>query len=83
VAEDQHRRCPGRTGRSARGPDRRIYRKSGHGDYGRANDIAIAWPPGAAPLVIAIMSDRDGYTADAEYAIIAEAAAYAATTLMS
>jgi beta-lactamase class A len=63
--------------------DRTVAYKSGHGDYGRANDIAIAWPPGAAPLVIAIMSDRDGYTADAEYAIIAEAAAYAATTLMS
>ncbi|HEX5116716.1 MAG TPA: class A beta-lactamase [Pseudonocardiaceae bacterium] len=57
--------------------------KTGHGDYGRANDVAIAWPPGAPPLVIAIMSDREGYHADATYAIIAEAAAYAATTVMS
>jgi beta-lactamase class A len=57
--------------------------KTGHGDYGRANDVAIAWPPDGPPLVLAIMSDRDGYTADAEYAIIAEAAAYAAATLVS
>ena len=35
--------------------------KTGTGDYGRANDIAIAWPPGGAPLAIAIMSDRPGY----------------------
>lgn len=50
--------------------------KTGHGDYGRANDIAVVWPPSAAPLVMAIMSDRHGYNAQAEYAIVAEAAAY-------
>lgn len=50
--------------------------KTGHGDYGRANDIAVVWPPSGAPLVMAIMSDRNGYHAEAEYAIVAEAAAY-------
>ncbi len=55
--------------------------KTGTGDYGTLNDIAITWPPGSAPLVIAIMSDKP--TADAKYdeALLAQAAAYAAETL--
>jgi len=55
--------------------------KTGTGDYGTLNDIAIAWPPNSTPLVIAIMSSRA--TKDAEYneALIAEAAAYVVTTL--
>jgi beta-lactamase class A len=28
--------------------------KTGTGDYGSANDVAVAWPPDAAPLVIAV-----------------------------
>ena len=47
--------------------------KTGTGDYGRTNDIAIVWPPHTAPLVVAIMSDRSGYSAPAEDALIAEA----------
>jgi beta-lactamase class A len=47
--------------------------KTGTGDYGRANDIAIVWPPHTAPLVVAIMSDRSGYSAPAEDALVAEA----------
>jgi len=55
--------------------------KTGTGDFGTINDIAIAWPPASAPLVIAIMSSKA--TEDAEYdqALIAEAAAHVATTL--
>ncbi|WP_031467665.1 class A beta-lactamase [Sciscionella sediminilitoris] len=55
--------------------------KTGHGDYGRANDIAIVTPPGRNPLVIAILSDRAGYTAEARYPIIAEAAKYVVSVL--
>lgn len=47
--------------------------KTGTGDYGRANDIAIVWPPHAAPLVMAVMSDRPGYDTPAEDAVIVEA----------
>jgi beta-lactamase class A len=47
--------------------------KTGTGDYGRTNDIAIVWPPHTAPLVVAIMSDRSGYSAPAEDALVAEA----------
>lgn len=55
--------------------------KTGTGDYGTLNDIAVTWPPGQAPLVIALMSDKP--TADARYdeALLAEAATYAAETL--
>jgi beta-lactamase class A len=46
--------------------------KTGTGDYGRANDIAIVWPPGEAPLVLAIMSDRSGYSTPPKDVLIAE-----------
>lgn len=57
--------------------------KTGTGDYGTANDIAILFPPDADPILLAIMSSKD--TADAEYdeALIAEAAAYVVDTLGS
>lgn len=32
----------------------RVGDKTGTGDYGSANDVAIAWPPDAEPLVIAV-----------------------------
>jgi beta-lactamase class A len=46
--------------------------KTGTGDYGRAHDIAIVWPPHTAPLVVAIMSDRAGYDTRPEDALIVE-----------
>jgi len=55
--------------------------KTGHGDYGRVNDIAVVRPPGREPLVIAIMSDRGGRDAEPAYAVLAEAAAYASSVL--
>ncbi|WP_408013201.1 class A beta-lactamase [Saccharopolyspora elongata] len=56
--------------------------KTGTGDYGTLNDIAVVWPPNAPPLVLAIMSSKA--TKDAEYdqALIAEAAAHVAATLI-
>ncbi|WP_320065918.1 class A beta-lactamase [Micromonospora sp. RTGN7] len=39
--------------------------KTGSGGYGTRNDIAVVWPPGGAPIVLAILSSRD--EADAEY----------------
>ncbi|MEV0406885.1 class A beta-lactamase [Actinoallomurus sp. NPDC050550] len=47
--------------------------KTGTGDYGRANDIAVVWPPRTAPLVLAIMSDRAGYDTPPVDSLIAEA----------
>ncbi|RKF24082.1 class A beta-lactamase [Micromonospora globbae] len=55
--------------------------KTGTGDYGTLNDIGVVWPPGAAPLVIAIMSSRAERDAAYDQALIAEAAAYVVRTL--
>jgi beta-lactamase class A len=51
----------------------RVADKTGTGDYGRANDIAIVWPPHTAPLVVAIMSDRSGYDTPPKESLIADA----------
>ncbi|WP_344272744.1 class A beta-lactamase [Streptomyces hebeiensis] len=47
--------------------------KTGTGEYGTRNDIAIAWPPGRDPVVIAVQSDRGVADADSDDALIAEA----------
>ncbi|MGC4804347.1 class A beta-lactamase [Micromonospora sp. DT233] len=39
--------------------------KTGSGGYGSRNDIAVVWPPGGAPIVIALLSSRD--EPDAKY----------------
>ncbi|WP_407936582.1 class A beta-lactamase [Lentzea tibetensis] len=49
--------------------------KTGTGSYGTLNDIAVVWPPNAAPLIISIMSSKAAKGAKADQAVIAEAAA--------
>ncbi|MGW4719885.1 class A beta-lactamase [Nocardia sp. NPDC004260] len=49
--------------------------KTGTGDYGTLNDIAIVWPPGSAPLLIAIMSSKADRDAPYDERLIAETAA--------
>ncbi|MEV8624455.1 class A beta-lactamase [Streptomyces sp. NPDC051079] len=46
----------------------------GGGDYGVRNDIAVVWPPDAAPIVVAIMSNRGTKDADYDDKLIAQAA---------
>lgn len=46
--------------------------KTGTGDYGRAKDIAMVWPPNAAPIVMAIVPDRSGCNTPPVDALIAE-----------
>lgn len=48
--------------------------KSGSGGHGTRNDIAVAWPPDGAPLVIVVMSSRDEDGAGYDDALIARAA---------
>lgn len=38
--------------------DWRVGDKTGSGDYGTANDVAVLWPPGRPPIVLAIYSTR-------------------------
>jgi beta-lactamase class A len=49
--------------------------KTGSGDYGTANDIAVLWPTAAPPLVVAIMSSRPGRDDEPSSALIAEVTA--------
>ncbi|WP_184240179.1 class A beta-lactamase [Conyzicola lurida] len=49
--------------------------KSGSGGYGVRNNIAIVWPPDAAPIVIAVLSTRDSPDAARDDALVAQAAA--------
>jgi beta-lactamase class A len=48
--------------------------KSGAGDYGTRNDIAIIWPPNRDPIIIAILSSRDTEDATYDNELIAKAA---------
>ena len=55
--------------------------KTGSASYGTRNDIAVVWPPDGAPIVVAIMTSRDGQDADTVDAAIAEAMAIVAEAL--
>jgi beta-lactamase class A len=56
--------------------------KTGTGaTYGARNDIAVVWRPGAAPLVVAILSNRRAADAEHDDALIARAAAVVAAAL--
>jgi len=49
--------------------------RSGSGSYGTRNDVAVVWPPGADPLVVAVMSTHDDPDAEPDDALVASAAA--------
>ncbi len=53
------------------------------GTFGTRNDIAVVWPPGAAPIVMAIMSNRRSADAEPDDALLARAAALVAARLGS
>jgi beta-lactamase class A len=57
--------------------------KTGNGDYGARNDIAVIWPPNdAAPLVIAVLTNRgDTENATSNDALIADASKVALQAL--
>lgn len=56
--------------------------KTGTGsNYGARNDIAVVWPPGRAPLVMAILSHRSDEDATHDDKLIAEAASVVAGAL--
>ena len=57
--------------------------KTGNGDYGTRNDIAVLWPPnGGAPIVIAVLSNRgDNENATSDDALIADATKIALKTV--
>ncbi len=59
-----------------------VANKTGTGDYGTLNDIAVVWPAkSASPLLISIMSSKSTKDAAYDQALIAEAAKYVLDTL--
>ncbi|AHH15065.1 putative beta-lactamase [Nocardia nova SH22a] len=55
--------------------------KSGSGTYGTRNDIAVLWPPGRAPIVLAVLTTRDRPDAEYDDTVVARAAAIAVTAM--
>jgi beta-lactamase class A len=48
--------------------------KTGSGDYGTRNDVAVAWPPHRAPIVITVFTTRSTKDAKTDDALVAAAA---------
>ncbi|NUP28584.1 MAG: class A beta-lactamase [Nocardia sp.] len=58
-----------------------VGNKTGSPAYGSALDIAVAWPPGRAPLVIAVLTTRSEQDAEPADALVAAAARAAVDAL--
>lgn len=52
----------------------KVADKTGAGDHATRNDIAVVWPTGRAPIVLAILSDRPAADAKYDDALVAGAA---------
>jgi beta-lactamase class A len=52
--------------------DWRVGDKTGTGDNGTVNDIAILWPPGRAPILVATYYTESPASSDARNAVVAE-----------
>ena len=59
----------------------RVADRTGTGNYGVANDVAVVWPPASAPIVMAVMTRRGREDAQPREALIAEAAAHVLAAL--
>ncbi|WP_425426356.1 class A beta-lactamase [Actinokineospora terrae] len=55
--------------------------KTGSADYGGRNDIAVLWPPGRDPIVIAVLTSRDKEGAERLDALVADTARIVARVL--
>lgn len=60
----------------------RVGDKTGTGGHGRANDIAVAWPPGRAPVLVTAYYTGSPISDDARSAVIAEAGRIATVGLV-
>jgi beta-lactamase class A len=61
--------------------DWRVGDKTASGNNGTANDIAIAWPPGGAPILVAVYFTGSTISDEARNAVIADAGRIAAASL--
>ncbi|TCP56830.1 beta-lactamase class A [Tamaricihabitans halophyticus] len=63
--------------------DWQVGDKTGSGNNGEVNDVAVAWPPDGDPLIIAVYTAPDGAERDNGYETVAAAAKIAAEALTS
>lgn len=59
----------------------RVGDKTGSGEYGTGNDVAVIWPPDRAPIVLATLSTKAAPDAVDDPALLAEAARLVVTAL--
>ncbi|WP_298235390.1 class A beta-lactamase [uncultured Azohydromonas sp.] len=60
----------------------RIGDKTGSGDFGTANDVAVIWPPGRAPVIASVYITQAGASFEARNAAIADIARQLPEVLM-
>jgi beta-lactamase class A len=60
--------------RAAVPPDWTVADKTGSAAYGTRNDIAVAWPPGRRPVVIAVYTTHDRPDAESDDRLVRDAA---------
>ncbi|MEU2120910.1 class A beta-lactamase [Nocardia niwae] len=58
-----------------------VGNKTGSPAYGSALDVAVVWPPGRSPFVIAVLSTKAEQNAEADDPLVAEAARAAVAAL--
>ena len=60
----------------------KVADKTGNGDYGSRNDIAVVWPPTGAPVIVSVLTNRKaGQNAGSADTLIADATTAALTAL--
>lgn len=67
--------------RAAAPDDWVVADKSGAGGYGTRNDIGIVWPPGRAPIVMAVLTTHSAADAARDDGLVARSAALALAAL--
>ena len=55
--------------------------KSGGGDYGTTNDVAVLWPPGQPPIILVVYFTQRAKAAPTRDAVVADTARIALRTL--
>ena len=58
-----------------------VAEKTGAGAYGARNDVGVLYPPGRAPIVLAVFTTTKRENADSRAEIVAAAAKLVAATL--
>lgn len=61
--------------------DWQVADKTGTGDYGTTNDLAVLWPPGKSPIVLVVYFTQHDPHATPRNRVIAKAARLVAATL--